>query len=227
MQRFRAPFRLHHAPVLAPGAGAGGRRHIGLVLAAEHAARQRAVGHDAEPIKGGRRQLLDLGHAVHRVVIGLAHHRPGDPQAIGDAADLGDAPGAEIRETEVAYLALPHEIAHRPHGFLERRRMVLLVQVVDVEIVSAQPLQAPLRRLQDPFARQAALVGTAAHGVADLGREHPAVALACNDASGHFLGAALIVLVGGVDEVDAGLARAADDALGGRRIRRAAEHHGP
>jgi hypothetical protein len=44
-------------------------------------------------------------------------------------------------------------------------------------------------------------------------------------AAGHFLGPAVIVLIGGVDEVDPGLASVGDDALGGRRIGRAAEHH--
>src|ERR1700745_2189996 len=41
---------------------------IGRVFAGQDAARQRAVGHDAEPVVTAGRKMLDLGHAVHRIV---------------------------------------------------------------------------------------------------------------------------------------------------------------
>src|SRR3546814_1104873 len=71
-ERLRPELALQHAPVLAAGAAALGRRLAGLVLAGEHATRQRAVGHDAEAVVLAGRQDLDLRQAVHGVVVGLA-----------------------------------------------------------------------------------------------------------------------------------------------------------
>ena len=48
LQRFRAPFSLHHALVGAARAGVLVGRGIGAVFAGQHAARQRAIGYDAE-----------------------------------------------------------------------------------------------------------------------------------------------------------------------------------
>src|SRR3546814_12153456 len=71
-ERLRPELALQHAPVLAAGAAALGRRLAGLVLAGEHATRQRAVGHDAEAVVLAGRQDPDLRQAVKGVVVGLA-----------------------------------------------------------------------------------------------------------------------------------------------------------
>ncbi len=56
----------------------------GRVFAGEHAACQRRLGGDAEPVIAAGRQMLDLRHAVHRVVIGLADDRPVDAEFIAE-----------------------------------------------------------------------------------------------------------------------------------------------
>ena len=201
-------------------------RRVGTVFAGQHAARQRAVRHDAETVIAAGREMLDLGHAVHCVVIGLADHRPVDAEAIADVADLGDPPGAVVRDAEIAHLAAPDQFAHRAHGLLQRRRMVFLVQIVDVDAVGAEPLQAFLGGLQHPAPRQPAAVGIAAHLVGELGRKDPALPVVGNGASDHLFGIAAIIGVRGVDEVDAGLVRLGDDPHRGGLIGRPAEHHG-
>ncbi len=75
LQGFRPPFGLHHALVGAAGARLLVGGGVGLVLARQHAARQRAIGHDAEAVIAAGREVLDFGHAVHGVVIGLADDR--------------------------------------------------------------------------------------------------------------------------------------------------------
>src|SRR4051812_37877766 len=95
-ERFRAPFGLHHALVGAAGAGVLVGRGVRHVLAGQHAARQRAVGYDAEAVIAAGREVLDLGHAVHRVVVGLADDRTIDAVVVADVADFGDAPGAIV-----------------------------------------------------------------------------------------------------------------------------------
>ena len=78
LQRLGAQLGLQHALVLAGGAAAGWRRRVRAVLGGQHAAGERAVGHDAEAVMRRGRDLLDLGLAVHGVVVGLADHRPVD-----------------------------------------------------------------------------------------------------------------------------------------------------
>jgi hypothetical protein len=51
--------------------------------------------------------MLDFGDAIERMIIRLAHHRPVDAHAVAQIADLGDAPGAIIRNAEVADFSLP------------------------------------------------------------------------------------------------------------------------
>ena len=199
---------------------------VGRVFAGQHAARQRAVGHDAEAVIAAGRKMLDLGHAVHGVVIGLADDRAVDADVVADVADLGDAPGAVIRDAEIAHLALAHQVAHRAHRLLQRRRMVLLVQIIDVDVVGAEPLQAFVGRLQHPAPRQPAAIGIVADRVGEFCREDPVVPVVGNGAADHLLGLAAIIGVRGVDEVDAGLARFRHDPRRRRLVGRPAEHHG-
>ncbi len=211
---------------VAAGARVLAGRRIGRVFAGQHAARQRAIGDDAEPVIAAGRKVLDLRHAVHRVVIGLARHRAVDAEPVADVADLGDAPGAIVRDAEIADLAGAHQIAHRAHGLFQRRRVVFLVQEVDVDVVGAEPFQALVGRLQHPLPRQPAAIGIIAHRVGELCREHPVRSVVGNGAADHLLGVAVVIGIRGVDEIDAGLARLRHDARRGRFVGRAAEHHG-
>ncbi len=174
---------------------------------------------------GAGRQVLGLGHAVHRVVVGLADHRAVDTEPVADRGDRGDPPGAIIGDSEMTDLALANQITHRRHRRLERRVVVLLVEVIDIDVVGAETLQARIARLDDPFARQAALVRSVAHRVAQLGGEEPAITLLGDRRADDLFGAAVIIGVGGIDEVDPGVARLGDDALARRRVGAPAEHH--
>ena len=71
----------------------------------------------------------------------------------------------------------------------------------------------------DPAARVAELVRVVAHRAVHLGREHDVVAPAFERLADDLLGLAARVDVGGVDEVDAGVERAVDDADRARRGR--------
>jgi hypothetical protein len=170
--------------------------------------------------------VLDLRHAVHRVVIGLARHRAVDAEPVADVADFGDAPGAVVRDAEIAYFSCAHQVAHRAHGLLQRRRMVFLVEVIDVDVVGAEPLQAFVGGLQHPAPRQPAAIGIVAHGVGELGREHPVRPVVGDRAADHLFRIAVVVGIRGVDEIDAGLACLRDNARRRGFIRRTAEHHG-
>ena len=150
--------------------------------------------------------MLDLGHAVHGVVIGLAHHRAVDAKPVADGADFRNAPAFVVRHAEMADLAGADEVAHCVHGLGERRVQVFLVQIVNVDVVGAEPAQARVDCAHGPLTREAARVRSLPHGIGEFRGEHPLVALVRDGAAGHLLGTAAIVGVGSVDEIDACLA---------------------
>jgi len=175
---------------------------------------------------GAGRQDLDFRHPVEQVVIGLAHHRRRDIGPFAGAHHLGNAPAAEIRQAEVADLPLPHQVAQRAHRLVQVFLVEVAVQVEDVDVVGAEPAQAVLGFPHDPLARIVRLVGLAAHCIAQLGGQHPVVALACQQPPDHQFGCALGVDIGGIDEVDAVVPRRGDDAAGFGLVGLIAKHHG-
>ena len=195
-----------------------------IVLAGQHAARQRAVGHDAEAVIAAGRQMLDLGHAVHGVVIGLADDRAVDAELVADVADLGDAPGAVVRDAEIADLARPSRdrrsrapsppAASRGPPCAGNR-----CRCSRCRAASGCPPPPACTHLRD----SPRSLGSAPIGLATLVATTQLSRSAGDGAADHLLRLALIIDVGRVEEVDAGLARPRDDArrrrLVGRRRR--------
>ena len=118
------------------------------------------------------------------------------------------------------------EIGDGAHGLDQRGRVVLLVQVVKVDVVGAEPSQAVLAGLNHPLAREAPAVRPLAGDAGALGGEHPPAAVVADGPPDHLLRGAAVIGVGGVDEVDPGLAGAGDDPVRVGLFRLAAEHHG-
>jgi len=54
-----------------------------------------------------------------------------------------------VAPAEEAHLALPHQIIERAQGFLDRGLRVRAMQLVKVDPIGAQPLQARLDRVHD------------------------------------------------------------------------------
>src|ERR1044071_7965665 len=99
------------------------------------------------------------------------------------------------------------------------------MQVVQVDAIGGEPAQAALDRAHQVVARRTAVVGPLAHREVRLGRDHDLVALAAHQPAEHLLGAAVVVDVGAVEQVDPGVARGAPDRGRGRLVGVAAEHH--
>ena len=100
------------------------------------------------------------------------------------------------------------------------------VDVVEVDVVGLQPLQAGIDGAHQVAAREARVGDVGPHLLRALGGQHPAVALLLDGRADDLFGAAVGVDVGGVDEVDAALGRMVDDAPRLRLVGGAAEHHG-
>ena len=165
--------------------------------------------------------MLDV--PVQHVVLRLDHrHRV--QVALGDdalgALEAGGAP--LLRDAVIQDLALIHQIAQRLQGLLHRGGRVEAVAVVQVDVVHAEVLQAPLAVSQDVLAGQAMLVRTGAGREEHLAGDHDLVArVLLEHAAEEDLGVAAGVGVGAVEEVDAGLPCLAYDlrrVLHGRRV---------
>ena len=63
----------------------------------------------------------------------------------GGVLHLRELPRPHRRRAEVAHLAGPHHVVQRLHGLLDRHLVIETVDVVDVDVVGAQP---PQRRVQ-------------------------------------------------------------------------------
>src|SRR5918992_244563 len=117
-----------------------------------------------------------------------------------------------LRQPEIAHLALPHEVAHRADGVLDRHRAIHSMLIVQIDVVDAQPRQRGV-------ARGADVLGATAHPevlairpthVAELGGEDYALALAPYRPPHEDFVRVRAVHVGGVEESDAQLERAVD-----------------
>ena len=220
-----AELGLHHALVFASCARVRGGCLARRIFAGEHAARERTVRHHTQAVAGAGRQDLGFRHAVHRIVDGLAYDRRGYTQLVAQFGNLRDAPGAVVRDAKIARLAGADDFPHGDQRLLDRCGWIVEVQIVDVDPVRVQAPQARVDGAHHPAARQAGFVRPLAHGIADLGRHHPLLAVARNQLAGDAFGLALGVLVRGVDEVDPGGARRFADAARFGGVGTIAEHH--
>ena len=102
---------------------------------------------------------------------------------------------------------------------------VVMVEEQDVDAVGAQPFQARLDCAAHMAAIRAARIDIFPGGVEAFGRDDQVVAVPADQLAEDLFGLAGVVLVGGIDEIDAGVTRGAVHArrLGGVGI--AAERH--
>ena len=116
---------------------------------------------------------------------------------------LVDLVDVDVREPDVARLALLHELAERLDGLGERRHAVRLVQHVDVDHVRAQPLERAFDGPADIGARRAwHVLRAAGNRMPELRQHDEAVAPALEDLAQELLALGRAVDVGRVEERD-------------------------
>ena len=181
--------------------------------AGQEAARQRRPRDHPHALVLAQRQHLPLFLAVDQVVLRLHRHERRPAVGPRDAQHLHELPGVHRAGADVAGLAGAHDVVQRLQRLLDRRLIVEPVDLVEVDIVDAQPAQRPVDAVQDVLARQAAVVGIAAHRPVDLGGDHHLVPLGVflQRLAGHPLALALGIDIGGVEEVDPGLHRTLEE----------------
>ena len=179
------------------------------VLAGEQAAREREVGHEAHVQSLRERQHVVLGFTLEQAVLVLDGDEPRPAVRLRQLVGLGQLLGGEVRASDGARQPLRHELLHRPERLRDRRDPVGAVVVEEVDVVHPQALE---RRAERPARVLARAVEPVAHVVAELGRQHDAVAAALEQLAEEALAVpAVAVDVGRVEEGDAGVEGGVDD----------------
>ncbi len=106
----------------------------------------------------------------------------------------------QIGAADLPHLAVAHELVHGAERVLDRRRGIGAVELIEVDIVGAEALQARLGRARDIARRGAA---ASRHRHAELGGDHHGLAAGPEDAAEPFLRQALAIGIGRVEEGDA------------------------
>src|SRR5215207_9642601 len=160
---------------------------------------ERSVDQDAYAVLGAVGQDLLLYVAPEEVV--------GRLQGVELAAllELGHLLLVEVRDPDVADLALLHKLLQRPRGLREGHLRVGPVHLVEVYVVGAQGAQAALHSLAQPPWARVPKQGVTLHPEAAFGRQDHLVPtvpyLGFEGPSQETLGGAEAVGLGGVEEV--------------------------
>jgi len=124
---------------------------------------------------------------------------------VGYVERLGELPGVHGRGSDVADFAGFDDIVERFHGLFDRGVVVPAVDLVEVDVVGLEALEALIEFEEDLLAAETLGVGVVAHCVEELGGDNGVFAFGVGfeEAAEDLLAGAYGVDVGGVEEVDA------------------------
>ena len=134
-------------------------------------------GDDADTLVLAQRQHLPLLLAIDQVVLRLHGDERRPAVGAGRAQHLHELPCVHRGSADVAGLAGADDIVQRLQRLLDRRIIVEAVDLIEIDIVDAEPGQAAVDAIHDVLARQAAVVDVGAHRHVDLGGDDHLVAL--------------------------------------------------
>ena len=100
---------------------------------------------------------------------------------------LADTPTTKIGHTPVANLAVSKQGLNGAQRLFQTHAVVITVQIVDVQMIGPQPLQAVLAGTQHPGPRVAPLIGSLGQGIAHLAGQNPVLPLALKQFAHHLL----------------------------------------
>jgi hypothetical protein len=106
----------------------------------------------------------------------------------------------------------PHQVVERSQRLLQRGQRVESVELIQVDVVGAEPLEAGLAAADDVVTGLADVVRAVAHPAVNLGRQDHPVAASLQGLAEDLLRRPLRVDIGGVEQVDARLQAEIDES---------------
>ena len=178
---------------------------IPRIFSRQQTSRPRAIGNYANAVGLGHRQQLHLGLAFDQVVHRLHHLQARPVVALLNIDGALRLPRRVVAHGRVEHLARPHQVFERPHRLLDRCAFVELVQEQHLNPIRLETPQARLKRAHHMAARSAARIDVVTDRVKALGRDDQIIAMPLHQPAQNFFRAAIVVLVGTVEEIDAGI----------------------
>src|SRR5262245_33375391 len=183
-------------------------------LSSEATPSERTPDHRTDSLLERKRHEFPLVVTPDQRVIHLMRDVLCPPVAPRHRERLHQMPAGEIGAGDITYLTAPRQRVQRIERLLDRRERVEAMHVIDVDVINAETPQARVTGFKQVMARRADVIRTFAESKGRLGRNQEIVALALYGLAKNFLGKSIRVDVGRIEDVDAGVQTAADEALG-------------
>src|SRR5664279_2085944 len=192
---------------------------------ASHAATsERAPRDAAHALVVQEREHLALLLAHDQAVLVLHRDEAGPATEVGRVLHRGELPRVHAGRADVAHLAGLDHVVERFHRLFDRCLGVEAVDLVEVDVVGAQPGQRGVDLLHHRAARQALTAGPVGHLPEQLRRQDDVLAagVLADRVTHDLLARPGGVDIGGVPERDAQLEGLSEDRLGGLLVERPA-----
>ena len=102
-------------------------------------------------------------------VVGLHTDEFSQPALLGYPERLHDLPGGHVAQADIAHPARSHQIVQRRQRLLERRQRIESVQLVQIDVIELQALQARIDLVEQMMARLSAAIRLSIHDAGRLG----------------------------------------------------------
>jgi hypothetical protein len=118
-------------------------------FAREQATRERTPRHDGQILIARERYDFAFDVAAGHRVVHLQALEARKILLVRDPQRLGDLPGRQIAQPEVAHFSRTHAVVQCIEGFLERREWIAAMNLVKVDVIDLQALEARIHALHD------------------------------------------------------------------------------
>jgi len=145
---------------------------VAAELAAQQSAGERAPHQQPELFGRDERHDFTFEIATGKRVVALRRHDLGEVQALAVPQRAGHLPGRPVRDADIADQALPHESVEGREAFLNRGHGVGAVELVEVDVIDLEALQACLDAVENVPPRIAMVVRTRADRTEHLRCDH-------------------------------------------------------
>ena len=150
---------------------------------------------------------------MQEAVLDLVGEERAQTLGSSDSGRFGQQFGVEVGAAHLAYLALVDESVHNGHRVPDRHLRVWPVQLVQVDVVGAELIEAAFDSLPDVCRRAAAGVRNPRDGHSKLGGDDDLVAAMAEGRPEKQLGLSVAVVVRSVEDIDSAIEGLIDHGL--------------